>query len=695
MKRYITALAALIIATAASGNLFAKTTQDTLTFQERQGVIITASRIPITNQLTATATSVVLGEILKTQPRGIGAEEALRLVPGVRVENQANGSRLHFSIRGQGILSERGIRGIKVLVDGIPMNDPSGFASDLYDVDWSLVNKIEVLRGPAASLYGGGGAGGALNITSEGYDPLGPNNLAQFTGGSNGFYKGLFKTAGGTSSLNYSASFSKFAGSGYRDHTGFYGDIFTEKLSAQVNPDLKVRQVFIYSDYFNQNAEGLSIDQLNEDPKQANPDAVPFNEYQKTGKMTNAVFANYRISASQDIDAHGFLRWGKYKETSNKAAQYRNFMAPGGGLQYNIRFGEGNAQTLAFGTDFQWQAIQENKFKSLSDPNRVDKIDDKNLEDTTMLANQTIDQNYAGVFAFYGGEVAGLNLMANLRYDAIHNELEDKLFSTNNLSGDANFDQLSVKLGLAKSFADEIALYANWGQGFMPPATEELASNPESFGGFNKNLEPASSQSAELGARGFFGNTFMYDVDAFYMTTQKDFFRFKLTPARGNQEVFYGNAGESRRIGVESYLAVKPFEGMTASLAYTYSKFTYTAPDSMKDNRLPNIPENMLSVDLEYNFLRSFTAGVTVESQSDWAIFTDPLRADIMQKGYTLVGARLQYEASLLGTNATFSVFGRNLTGEKYVAFTEPDPDGNSYQPGSGREFFGSISVRF
>jgi len=37
----------------------------------------------------------------------------------------------------------------------------------------------------------------------------------------------------------------------------------------------------------------------------------------------------------------------------------------------------------------------------------------------------------------------------------------------------------------------------------------------------------------------------------------------------------------------------------------------------------------------------------------------------------------------------------RNLTGAKYMAFTEPDPDGNAYHPGPSREFFGNIRINF
>ena len=63
--------------------------------------------------------------------------------------------------------------------------------------------------------------------------------------------------------------------------------------------------------------------------------------------------------------------------------------------------------------------------------------------------------------------------------------------------------------------------------------------------------------------------------------------------------------------------------------------------------------------------------------------------------GYTLFNARVSYRTRLAGTAAEFLLSGRNLGGKKYIAFTEPDPDGNSYQPGPDREFYGSVQLRF
>lgn len=119
-------------------------------------ITVTAPRVEIALKAVPAATTVVETQILQTMPRTIAIDEALKLTPGVKVDNQADGERVHLSIRGQGILTERGTRGVKTLVDGIPLNDPSGFVSDFFDVDWATVKRIEVLRGPAAAFYGSG-----------------------------------------------------------------------------------------------------------------------------------------------------------------------------------------------------------------------------------------------------------------------------------------------------------------------------------------------------------------------------------------------------------------------------------------------------------------------------------------------------------------------------------------------------------
>jgi iron complex outermembrane receptor protein len=149
-EKLCTVLLLLFLSNCLSGQTRISDSIKTISLKE---IIVTANRLPITLKTNPGAVSLVTQDILASIPKGIAAEEALRLVPGVRIDNQHDGERVHVSIRGQGILTERGLRGIGVIIDGIPVNDPSGFAPDLYDIDWATVKKIEVLRGPAAGLY--------------------------------------------------------------------------------------------------------------------------------------------------------------------------------------------------------------------------------------------------------------------------------------------------------------------------------------------------------------------------------------------------------------------------------------------------------------------------------------------------------------------------------------------------------------
>lgn len=93
-------------------------------------------------------------------------------------------------------------------------------------------------------------------------------------------------------------------------------------------------------------------------------------------------------------------------------------------------------------------------------------------------------------------------------------------------------------------------LYASWGQGFLPPATEELYANPDALGGFNTRLVPASSRGGELGARGWFGRQLTFELSAFHLTTADDFERYRI--AGRPLETFYHNAGDTRRRGLEA-----------------------------------------------------------------------------------------------------------------------------------------------
>ena len=236
--------------------------------------------------------------------------------------------------------------------------------------------------------------------------------------------------------------------------------------------------------------------------------------------------------------------------------------------------------------------------------------------------------------------------------------------------------------------------------------------------GFNTHLVPATSNCYEIGLRGFFRDKLNAEITGFVMKTENDFFRFKQS-GRGNQEVFYGNAGNSKRFGIETFISYQIIKGLSLQIAYTYANYKYTSGDvdpvytdpayvlttpPADGQYLPNSPKHQLYSELVYSFKDKLKISFGAEYQSEWAIYTDskaynnqldPAIYQNWQNGFNLFNARVSYLWQIKSFKGEFSLGVRNLSNEKYMAFTEPDPDGNAYQPGPEREFFGNIKISF
>ena len=649
-------------------------------------VVVTAARQDIPLKDHPAATAVVGNEVLASMPRGIAAEEALRLVPGVKVDNQANQERVHVSIRGQGLLTERGIRGIKVLLDGLPLNDPSGFAPDLFDVDWNGVQRIEVMRGPASALYGGGSAGGVLTIETRdgGSDPLAGD--VSIDGGSHGFMKGYGEAGGTQGNVNYRMSVSRNAGDGYRVHTAFDATNIYGKARWKSG---KTTLTFIGAgtDYFNENPEGLNAAQVAEDPTQPNPDALTFNEYQHTKRATFGVTGRVALADNQDLSFSTYYRRTGWVESVPSSVQHRAYDSPGAIAQYNLGFATGTVKHhVSAGADVDLQWIDDDRHPNLGNAE----------EGAALLADQTITQTSAGFYALDRMELnKQFGLMLDARVDHISNELQDHLQPGGvDLSGNATFDKATARLGASWNPKPDLGFYASMGQGFLPPSTEELANNPAHLGGFNEGLVPATSFGQEVGVRGTLRNRLSYDVAVFHMTTENDFGRYRV-PGRP-LETFYRNAGDSRRYGLETGVDWLATADLSLRAAYTFSDFKYVNVQSLfgtfTDAVMPNSPRHQLGFDAEYRVGRHWVAGLGLDTVSGWYI--DPSN-EASTDAYALVNPRVAYRWSAGSYAAEITAAARNLFGTQYIAFTEPDPDGNSYQPGATREFFVGMRLRF
>lgn len=658
----------------------------------KEEVRVVASRLDISMAANPAATSVVGPDTIDALPRAIAIDEPLLAVPGVKVDNQANGERVHLSIRGQGILSERGIRGIQVLFDGIPLNDPSGFCPDVFDVDWAGVQEVSVVRGPVAFLYGGGSGGGVIDVRSRAadYGPLHGGLWAE--GGSNAFYKTRGEISGRVSGISYLVSGSRTAGDGYRLQQAFWGNNVYVRLGFSPVRRLRLNPFLMGTGFFNQNSEGLNKSWGYPDPKwwtMANPDALTFNEYQKTVRVTGGFTGQWEATDNQRVSFTFYTRHTAYKEPVPSSVEHRETMAPGGSAQYEVDSGNGRIRNhFSTGLDLDGQWVDDLRHPNIGNA----------VETSDLLANQSITQSRIG--AYWTDRLSlgeKWTVLASIRFDRIKNSLTDLLRANGlDLSGSQNFTKATGRVGATWNLNKNVGLFASWGQGFMPPATEELYANPAALGGFNMSLVPATSYGEEVGARGNYHNRIFWDADFFRLDTKHDFERYRI--ATRPLETFYGNAGETRRYGLESSVRWLPVSRVTVSGAYTYSHFTYTKYDSLTypgnlvGNRLPNSPAQQFFVDATYEFARTYFIGVSTVTYS--RAYVDPTDKT-WNDAYGLLHARFSKTWQRRGYYGTFFVSVKNLAGKRYIAFTEPDPDGNSYQPGPNREVFGGLQIRF
>jgi iron complex outermembrane receptor protein len=665
-------------------------------------VLITAPRMTVPLKTCPAGTTIVGRDELKGMPRGAAIDEAMFLVPGVKVDNQANGERVHMSIRGQGILTETGIRSIKVLLDELPVNDPTGLAPDFFDVDLNTVERIEVLKGPATSLYGGGAAGGIINIVTQNSPKTPLFGEFSTVAGSNKFWKGFGQFGGDVSDVNYRVSLSRTGGAGYRVHTGFWQNNVYAKATYTPGAAFQITPILSWVNTYHENPEGLSLAQYMRDPTLPNDDAVPYNEHMEVDRTTTGVAGVVRFAGQNEIRFNGYVRHSAYTEANNHVFDHQILTTPGTSVQYTLASGasaDGFRNSVSLGTDLEWQTNDEQL-----NPN------DHAVEIASVIARQQIRQRGAGFFLLDMVDVGReWNFTGSVRLDRIHNELADlmKTDSTDN-SGKADFSNVTGRLGLTYTPGGNFTVYAAWGEGFIPPSTEELGTNPAGYGGFNRDLSAATSQSIEAGVRGSPGKSLNCDLTGFFMTTKNDFDRYRI-PGRGNGEegTFYRNIGRSRRYGAELSAEFRPSDALGLRLAYTYSHFTYDVdspiPILMDDttihrgilggNWLPNSPQHRLALVARCEVSDDITLSVNAETTSKSYIDGANVESEAARP-YTLFGARAAARVRLGGLSGELSLQGRNLGDMRYVAFTEPDSGGNSYQPGPGREFFLGLSVR-
>ena len=223
-----------------------------------QGSAVSGNTIVSTPNLTPTAlnqtgSSVTVITAEQIAERGqVNVAEVLRGVPGLDVvRTSVPGSPTSVFLRGAP--NEH----TKVLVDGIPANDPisPGRAFDFSNMSVDNIEKIEVIRGPQSVLYGSDAIGGVILITTRKGQGANSGKASAF-GGSFSTFNSAAGTSGSSGSVYYSAGGSYFDTNGFSararpfggvEDDGFQLGTFSSRTGSQPNQNVNVDLVMRYN----------------------------------------------------------------------------------------------------------------------------------------------------------------------------------------------------------------------------------------------------------------------------------------------------------------------------------------------------------------------------------------------------------------------------------------------------------------
>src|SRR5688500_6187144 len=157
-------------------------------------VVVTATRRPQPSlEIPASIDRIYADEIRAGRPQ-LNLTQSLGRVPGVVVQNRQNYAQdLQISTRGFGARATFGVRGIRLIADGIPATMPDG-QGQASTFALGSAERIEVLRGPFSALYGNA-AGGVITVETEDA-PERPTGEASLHAGSYDTWKAGLKLGG-------------------------------------------------------------------------------------------------------------------------------------------------------------------------------------------------------------------------------------------------------------------------------------------------------------------------------------------------------------------------------------------------------------------------------------------------------------------------------------------------------------------
>jgi len=629
--------------------------------------------------------------------------ELLLGIPGVQVQERNNPSQdPRLAIRGFGARSAFGVRGVRVLRDGIPLTLPDGQTP----VDWmdlESAGSVEVIRGTAAALYGNA-AGGVVSVRSRpaAAAPFAINARA-WDGGNVQRASVLLSGSGSDAwtalrESGYLVSGTRTEGTGPREYSRQQTtSVFARALGTIKDTRLEVQGVR-YDAPTGENPGALTAAELSRNPRLSDSLNITKHSRKAVEQSQVAILASRGRGASE-FSASLFMGSRTLDNPLPFAIVGIERTSYGGSLR-------GGAQTtlgglpfrLTAGLDAQTQQDERFNYENCSDVTRTAPVTTRcptsGQERGAVRLHQREEIQGEGAYVRYELEVPRKLLgSVSLRYDRVRFRLVDRFIAGTNGddSGDRGLHAASPMFGLVWRVRPLVSLYTNVASAFETPTITELTNQPDGKLGLNQEVAPQRTRTVEVGMQALFGAHLRFDGAVFHASARDELVGFDVPGAVGRRA--FRNAGRTRRDGLEANLNVVATWG-EAGAAYTLSRFnfvTYSAGSAnFAGNPIPGVPKHQAQA---YATLRLRGWFLTSEASTASRVSANDA-ASVFAPSWTTLGVRAGRAPSdhrflLEPTIGIDNVFNRTFASAVVINATR----GRYFEPGVGQRLFVALRV--
>ena len=645
-------------------------------------MVIAATREPTKVADVPQAITVIPKQEIQEARRGVSLEETLKFVPGVRVEDElGSGGRTRIVMRGTGTRANSpagsGVRGVKVLIDGIPKNNAGGSAQDLSNIDLESVDRIEVLRGPTTVLYGNQ-SGGVINLVTE-EGPATPFIEFRQLVGSYSLFREHLKVGGQSGNLSYYLAAYRTDQDGYRQNAGWNSTGFNTKIRYAIDDRSNITTVIAFDRNDEHTPGPLTQAAFDADPRQAEPTFLANGVRGVTEELRLGVIYQRQLLQRSSLELTGYYiprHLGPFQQIGVRIPQ--DFENRGGSARF--AYGEsllGLTNRISVGFDYQDTPINTGTFNS-----------------KTGAALASLEERATTAGAYLLEELSvlpNLVLSAGGRWDWVKFTSEDltKAIGVNLRV----FRKVTPRAGITYRPIQQVSVYASYGGGFEAPVIGELRTLPGGAYGFNGGLDPQTSDNFEVGSRGgTLDERFSYEVALFRQNVHN-----LISPSGLFPNNSFENLGDVRQSGLELGGQVKLLPGLSLIATYTFSDFSFqnfvSNGTDLGGKKLPGVPDHMFAAQLRYKHPSGFL--VAVEGKAASPIQVDNANTFSTPR-YAVFNARVAYEFTSGKIRAEPFLNVRNFTDQKYSEFALINDKGKRYfNPLPPISFYGGLRVGY